>query len=137
MNYNTRSRRAILEYIKENDDKSFTVNEIAHYLSKSDININVTTIYRYLDKLTNDGTVIKHTVYSGKISAYQYAKGSGCRNHLHIQCEKCGKTAHIDCEFMSSIKGHILSHHSFSLDCNKSRLYGLCDICRRKQEGAM
>ena len=49
--YATTSRKKILEYLMANSDRTVTVTDIDQYLKKHDNEVNITTIYRYLDKL--------------------------------------------------------------------------------------
>ena len=56
--YATASRRKILEYLKNSNDHTVTAADVDEYLKKHDSEVNITTIYRYLDKLAKDGTVI-------------------------------------------------------------------------------
>ena len=91
--YATASRRKILEYLKNSNDHTVTAADVDEYLKKHDSEVNITTIYRYLDKLAKDGTVIKYVAEKGCQAAYQYVEpGRGCEQHLHLKCVKCGKT---------------------------------------------
>mgnify|MGYP000424079540 CR=1 FL=1 len=49
--YATISRKKILEFLKKNSDRTVAVADIDHYLRTQDCEVNITTIYRYLDKL--------------------------------------------------------------------------------------
>ena len=49
--YATASRRKILEYLKNSNDHTVTAADVDEYLKKHDSEVNITTIYRYLDKL--------------------------------------------------------------------------------------
>ena len=90
--YATASRRKILEYLKNSNDHTVTAADVDEYLKKHDSEVNITTIYRYLDKLAKDGTVIKYVAEKGCQAAYQYVEpGRGCEQHLHLKCVKCGK----------------------------------------------
>ena len=53
--YATTSRKKILEYLMANSDRTVTVADIDQYLKKNDNEVNITTIYRYLDKLAKEG----------------------------------------------------------------------------------
>ena len=53
--YATTSRKKILEYLMANSDRTVTVTDIDQYLKKHDNEVNITTIYRYLDKLAKEG----------------------------------------------------------------------------------
>lgn len=58
--------KKILEFLKKNSDRTVAVADIDHYLRTQDCEVNITTIYRYLDKLAKDGTVIKYVAEKGK-----------------------------------------------------------------------
>ena len=106
--YATASRRKILEYLKNRNDHTVTAADVDEYLKKHDSEVNITTIYRYLDKLAKDGTVIKYVAEKGCQAAYQYVEpGRGCEQHLHLKCVKCGKIIHLECHFMEEISHHI------------------------------
>lgn len=130
-NYSTEKRAKILEYLKNNNDKDVSVKEIENYLLNDiNISVNVTTIYRYLDKLVKDGAILKHTNENGNGTTYQYASlKQQCHSHLHIKCSNCGKIIHMNCDFMDELKSHIYQHHRFILECKTSMLYGLCEAC--------
>ena len=58
--YSTEKRTKILDYLKSHDDVDVTVKEIEYALKDNyDLSVNITTIYRYLDKLAEEGTVSK------------------------------------------------------------------------------
>ena len=129
--YATASRRKILEYLKNSNDHTVTAADVDEYLKKHDSEVNITTIYRYLDKLAKDGTVIKYVAEKGCQAAYQYVEqGKGCCDHLHLQCVKCGRIYHRDCAFMKEISEHIEKDHGFELQCRNSVLYGICKDCK-------
>lgn len=130
--YATASRKKILEYLKRNSDRAVSVNHIMLYLKECDSEVNITTIYRYLDKLAKDGTVMKYVAEKGGQAVYQYVEfGHRCEEHLHLKCVKCGKIIHLECEFMDKICEHILLDHGFTLQCRNSILYGVCEACGR------
>ena len=72
--YATISRKKILEFLKKNSDRTVAVADIDHYLKAQDCEVNITTIYRYLDKLAKDGTVIKYVAEKGNQAVYQYVE---------------------------------------------------------------
>lgn len=125
--YNTQSRIRILDYLKENKDRTVDVNDIRQAL---DCDVNITTVYRYLDKLTSDGTVMKYVAENGTRAVYQYVdRMRHCGDHLHMQCTKCGAIIHLDCDFMDELAEHILKEHGFHIQCRNSIIYGLCEKC--------
>jgi len=128
--YATANRKKILDYLKENHNRTLTVADIDAYLKACDSEVNITTIYRYLDKLEKEGTVIKYVAEKGSQATYQYVEqGHNCEDHLHLQCVKCGKVIHLECHFMHEILEHVEKEHGFVMQCKNSIVYGKCKDC--------
>lgn len=131
--YVTASRKKILDFLKSNSDRTVAAADIDDYLKRSGNEVNITTIYRYLEKLANDGTVIKYVAEKGGRAVYQYVElGNRCEEHLHLKCVRCGSIIHLDCAFMDEISEHIGKEHGFTLQCRNSILYGVCRECAGK-----
>ncbi|MBQ8260812.1 MAG: transcriptional repressor [Lachnospiraceae bacterium] len=129
--YTTKGRTEILSILEENKDRGITVQEIRDLMEQEECLVNPTTVYRYLDKLCADGTVVKHIAAKGKKAMFQLAgTKQTCHTHLHIQCKQCGRVAHLECSFMKEIENHFLKHHGYTLDCSDSIIHGLCEQCR-------
>lgn len=128
--YETVSRRKILEFLKKNSSQTVTTADIDRYLAVKDSKVNLTTIYRYLDKLEREGAVLRYADGRGSQAVYQYVEpGHHCDEHLHIKCVKCGCILHLECAFMGEIAEHIRKDHGFVLQCKNSILYGTCQKC--------
>lgn len=57
--------------------------------------------------------------------------GHHCEEHLHLQCVKCGKIIHLECEFMDEISEHILKDHG--LNCSAKIQFCMeCAVRARK-----
>lgn len=130
--YSTEKRAKIIEYLSRHKDDDVSVRDIESYIKEdAGLDINVTTIYRYLEKLEKDGKVLKHVGEGGNKATYQFIESSEkCHNHLHMKCNGCGKIYHMDCSFMMDFQRHIYEHHKFVLECKTSMLYGTCQTCR-------
>lgn len=128
--YATEKRNKILEYLITHKDEDISVKDIERHLEEEGMSANITTIYRYLEKLEADGKVLKRVGEQGNKSTFQYVKPeASCHNHLHMKCSGCGKIYHMDCGFMRDFQQHIYEHHHFKLECKTSMLYGLCGKC--------
>jgi len=128
--YNTKSRRLILEFLESKSETTVSASDIAAYLKLSGENVNQTTVYRYLNKLTSEKKILKFSEDNGAKAVYRIVKhNDSCHGHIHLQCTKCGKLVHLDCDFMNELKAHIKEEHNFSLKCEKSLLYGICKEC--------
>lgn len=133
--YNTKQKRLIMSFLKDNKSISVTVKDIYDYLLENNEKVNITTIYRYLDKLTEQDIVMKFASDDGKNNCYQYIEGiPDCNEHLHLRCIECGKVIHLDCEYMDGIVKHISECHGFDLKCDNSVLYGRCKECQKKKK---
>lgn len=129
--YYTEKRIKILDYLKQHSNEDICVKDIAEHLRKdNNTSVNVTTIYRYLDKLEGEGKVLRHMDENGTKSSFQYINPEDkCCSHLHMKCSSCGRIWHLDCSFMETFQKHIYEHHHFALECKTSMLYGLCEKC--------
>ena len=131
--YNTKSRQKIMEYLKNNIEKTVTVDDIFCYLQTIGYSVNITTVYRAVERLAGEGKLLKYTTDDGKKSSYQYVdQNTLCHDHLHLQCSECGKIIHLDCDCMKDILAHISAEHDFNIKCNNTILYGQCKDCKRK-----
>ena len=129
--YTTASRKKILEYLIENHNRTLTASDIAAYLKECGNEVNITTVYRYLDKLEKEGTVMKYVAEKGSQATYQYVEaGHDCDGHLHLQCIKCGQVIHLECHFMHEILEHVEKEHGFVMQCKNSIIYGMCNTCK-------
>ena len=133
--YNTAARSRILGFLMENKDRTVNANDILKVLNDGGNEVNITTIYRYLDKLTESGQVMKYVAENGTRAVYQYVEHEHhCEEHLHLQCTKCGAIIHLDCLFMDEIAEHISLEHGFQIQCRNSIIYGVCRNCLEKAQ---
>ena len=130
MSYNTKQKQIILDYLKDNNDKCLTMKDI--YEGVKNNKIGVTTIYRYLNKLYEDGKINKF-LNDNMEASYQYILNDECINHIHLKCQKCGKIIHLDCHIINDFKNHVDLEHDFSIDNSKTTIYGLCKGCRNEK----
>ncbi len=131
--YSTVSHTKIMKFLSDNADKTVTVGDVESYLKEQGLEVNLSTIYRFLNKLSDRGELIKYAAGKGAMSAFQYIGGEqshNCREHLHLHCVGCGRIIHLECAFMQEISEHVMAHHGFALRCESSVLYGLCSECR-------
>ena len=131
--YNTAARSRILGFLKENKDRTVNANDILNRLNDQGNDVSITTIYRYLDKLTESGEVMKYTAENGTRAVFQYVgEKQHCEEHLHLQCVRCGAILHLDCGFMDEISEHVMNEHGFRIQCRNSIIYGECSRCLEK-----
>ena len=129
--YRTKGRQLILSYLEATKERTVSVSEIQEFMEQQGNPVIVSTIYRNLAALVAQGKVMKFVADKGDKSTYRYIEPEhDCHKHLHIQCVKCGKVIHLECDFMRSIEKHVLEEHGISLLCENSILYGVCQGCK-------
>ena len=102
--YQTKSRQMILDYLIRNKDRAVHVSDIIRHMDQEECSVNKTTVYRYLDKLVAEKTLMKYVADKGEKAGYQYVEQpSRCQKHLHLQCSECGKVIHLDCSYHGSL----------------------------------
>ena len=131
--YRTKPRTMILDFLKTKHDGTVSATDILAHFTEQSVSINPATVYRYLNKLTAEGQVLKYTEDATQKSVYQYVgAGHSCKDHIHVQCVRCGKLLHLECDFMHRINDHLRQDHGFILQCDGSILYGVCEQCAKE-----
>ncbi|MBQ1452578.1 MAG: hypothetical protein IIZ23_01270, partial [Ruminococcus sp.] len=63
---------------------------------------------------------------------YQYTDGAHCKDCLHLSCEKCGKTYHMNSAVAQTLIENLAQSDEFTIDKANTVLYGVCGDCREK-----
>ncbi|MDD4832612.1 MAG: transcriptional repressor [Clostridia bacterium] len=132
INYKTEMRKAALKFLTENIDTTVTAKDVLNYLVNKGVNVNITSVYRYLDTLCESGKLNKFVAQKGQLTVFQYVGENKCGEHLHLKCSDCGQLIHLDCDFMKEISEHLTKNHGFELDCENTVIYGKCDKCAKR-----
>ena len=122
--YNTKQKELILETIK-NSNKEFTIKEIHEQVKDS---TGLTTIYRLVDKLVEEGLLDKR-IGNDNNTYYQYLGVCDCSNHFYLKCIECGKLIHVDCDCIKDLSNHILNEHGFVTTKEHIIINGTCSAC--------
>lgn len=126
--YMTKQRTQLLDFFEQNHDQQHTVREIADKLAAE--NISISAIYRNLADLEAEGKLRKITRPGVRDVYYQYTDAHGCRDQLHLSCERCGKTFHASEAGSTELLNILSKCDSFSVDKSNTVLYGICKNCR-------
>lgn len=123
--YKTKQKELLLSIIK-NQKREFTIKDIYNQVKDK---TGLTTIYRLIDKLNNDGLLNK---YIGKdnITYYQYLDKCSHENHFFLKCTNCGNIIHIDCDCISELSNHIINEHHFIPSHEHIIINGICNNCK-------
>lgn len=107
----------ILEVLEERH--ALSAPDLLVALGQTGTQVNKTSVYRALEKLTEDGIVCKQTL-SGETLVYELRD----HHHDHLVCEKCGTVQKIPCltKVPNSIEGFAVHHHH-------TTFFGECKGC--------
>lgn len=131
--YQTKTRQKILHCF-EKQDRCRTAEEVYVLLQKTGTAPDLSTVYRNLDHLCDQG-LLKRQMQADGTYAYQPVKADhSCTRHLHVYCRNCGRLIHLNDKEMKQIQDLLDKNYGFSLDVESSRLIGLCPICLQKEE---
>lgn len=129
--YHTRTADIIADFIQAKAEHSFTAAELSDFLKNHGLEVNKTTIYRNLDKLTESGRLLKQKSQISDGFIYQDASATAdCHEHIHFQCSKCGTVFHLSDEKTADYLKSISETLGLEIDTASSSLNGLCPKCR-------
>ena len=130
--YMTRQQREVLQCIEGCADGA-SAAELTDLLHAKGSRVGLTTVYRQLERLEQQGLV--HKVVTEQGACYQY-----CRSHHNgrdcflLKCERCGRMEHLDCSHLGELYRHVLEEHRFVINPRRTLFYGLCEACAREDE---
>lgn len=129
--YKTKQQVAILDCLKVHGKNYVTVVEIEKYLKEKNCSVGVTTIYRHLEKLEQDGVVARINVEKQQGACYQYVMEDENDDCFYIECEKCGQVSRMECHHLAELYNHVNADHHFSINPKKTVFYGRCSKCAK------
>ena len=127
--YATRQRKLLLAYLEQHPDELLSARQIADDLA--DEMISVSAIYRNFAELEADG-MIRRTSQHGKRNMYfQYIAAEHCRENLHLSCQRCGKSYHLNPDLAAVITRGLASTEAFEINIANTVIYGICSSCSK------
>lgn len=126
MEYQTRQRKLLLDFFNSHIDQKFTAKMILKNLAEP---ISLSAVYRNLTKLEHEGFLKRFSSVGDSEIFYQYINLKSCKNILHMSCTNCKKSFHIHSDEAKQIE-KVLEKEHFSIDNNKTIIYGLCEHCK-------
>lgn len=127
--YNTLNRNYFLQIV-QTFHQPFTAKDVAQKLQYNENPMGTSTIYRFLDEFTSDGTLRK-TLGNDNMAHYFYFKQCDNENHFYLECEKCHTLFHLDCKHLRSFSKHLAKKHSFQISNYSLIITGICDNCAK------
>ncbi len=128
--YMTKQRKALLNYLSMHADERLSAKQLEDALKIEGISISA--VYRNLSELEKEGKVRRVNNSGSREVFYQYTDGAHCKDCLHLSCEKCGKTYHMNSAVAQTLIENLAQSDEFTIDKANTVLYGVCGDCRKK-----
>ncbi len=128
--YMTKQRKALLNYLSMHADERLSAKQLEDALKIEGISISA--VYRNLSELEREGKVRRVNNSGSREVFYQYTDGAHCKDCLHLSCEKCGKTYHMNSAVARTLIENLAQSDEFTIDKANTVLYGVCGDCREK-----
>jgi Fe2+ or Zn2+ uptake regulation protein len=120
----TASRQAIIEVIVE-AGSHLTADEIAARVHERFPSVNLSTVYRTLDALTDLG-IVDHVHFGHGRAVYHLTDEA----HQHLVCERCGAVEELPVSRLRPFLRVLDREFGFELDRRHFALVGRCRACR-------
>ena len=133
MTYKTGKKEKIIEFLRENEDMSFSLDEICDAIVGNCGGRS--TVYRLVGELVREGTVRPISDAKSRHRTYQAVSGDHCHEHLHLKCVGCGRLLHLDEKTSQVFEDRLKNEFNFELD-GEAMLFGKCEGCRVGGENA-
>ncbi len=130
--YKTKQREILLDYFETIPGVHVTAGDVCEYFRSQDGPISQSTIYRYLERLVDEGILKKYNIDGNSPACFEYTAPDHPEETeicFHCKCEKCGKVIHLHCDELNEIRSHLLTEHRFRLNPVRTVFYGLCEEC--------
>ena len=89
--------------------------------------IGLTTVYRHLQRLADEGTVDVLRPPEGEV-LYRYCRSE--EHHHHIVCRVCGRSAETDCPELAGWADRLAESLGYTDVSHAVEVFGVCAACR-------
>lgn len=124
---NTIQRALVLDAVNKLHNHP-TANEVYETIVKEHPDISVATVYRNLNKLSDEG-LIRKRIIPGTVDRFDHL----CSNHYHARCKQCGRIFDVDMDYMPDLSDRIRDTHGFQIDSHDITFTGTCPDCLAKE----
>ncbi|QWB99474.1 transcriptional repressor [Mycoplasmatota bacterium] len=123
----TKYRVNIIDLL-EKSNTLLSAQDIHTQLIKNKTKVNLSTVYRTLDKLTENGIINKVDIEQEKQSLYEYNRDE---HHHFLICKNCNKIETIYNCPLHDYEQEIMKDSGFYITGHKIEFYGYCKECQK------
>ncbi len=127
---NTKHRKAILEILKQST-QPLAAERVFALLKNNDISVNLSTVYRTLETLSDKDIAVKLNL-PGE-SRYMYEYNQMVHKH-YLTCLGCKKIISIEHCPLADYERAIARDTNYSISGHKLNVYGYCPDCQREDQ---
>jgi Fur family ferric uptake transcriptional regulator len=91
--------------------------------------VNVSTIYRTLELLEQEG-LIAHTHFHDGAAKWHRSEEA---HHQHLVCERCGAETDLDLGFMEPLARSLREQYGFAANLEHFAIVGVCRECEERE----
>ena len=125
--YRTEQRKQLIEFFEKNTHRSFSAQDIYNVLC--DQHVSMSAIYRNLAYMEKTGIIHKVSGNARSGVFYQYVDPLKCIDVVHLKCEDCDTTLHLNHHISQMIIAYAKEEQNFIINSFGSFLYGKCATC--------
>ena len=129
--YRITPQREMVVDIIAHADRHMSAEEIFAELQTRTQATNITTVYRTLDMLWEEGFACRNDLSEGKIAYATYKHGT----HIHLVCRQCNDIIDADPEMLDPLGDELRQQHHFEADLQHISIFGVCADCVEKETG--
>ena len=126
LGYRLTPQRLMVVQAVEAADSHISAEEIYLQIRAIYPHMNISTVYRTLELLSERGLVTETDMGDGRVRYHSIGKG----HHHHLVCQKCGATIDVEESTLSPLWDEIGQRYHFEVDMKHLALFGLCSKCR-------
>ena len=121
----TRQRRAVAACLETFDDFR-SAQDIHDLLKKKGANVGLSTVYRTLQALADNGDVDMLRTEDGEAN---YRRCSAAHHH-HLVCRSCGRTVEVEGPTVERWSDSVAAENGFTDVSHTLEIFGTCPSCR-------
>ena len=129
----TAQRRVILEALDTLGGHP-TAEQVHQAAARQDEAINLSTVYRTLGWLAENGLIRPRRLRTGESDRCQRFEPAPPAEHHHFVCTRCGQVIEFQSPHIERVKAEIADQIAATIERATLTLYGVCDACLGQEQ---
>ncbi len=129
--YQTKQRRSIQDLFELSGHRALSAHDIA--ASLGDEQISMSSIYRNLADMEKAGLLCRVSENNRGSALYQYVNPHSCSGIIHLKCQSCQETYHLDRCVSDMVFAMAEKNFHFLVNQSSPFLLGKCEHCQAKE----